>query len=262
MFIFRGFVRLSLLLTVAAWLVTGITDCRADDTPRLTGSYVGAFMPAGSLTFLNAAIPYIEQDNHRRLAGEVVINGNTAVHFPVQGTIAANGFCNTISTGPNNHAVIRTSWEKFGNGAGGLRGSATFLINHVRVEGTLFFFRPMTTGNTPRLNVLGHYAGTFTNKTNGAAGTVTTQIRDGTSNTLLMDLSFSNGQSFASVGDVASDGTFVGMGMNAKGNFAIIRGYIEQDNLRRPSRLIVDVQIKTPGGQTLETNSIIAILIG
>ncbi len=118
----------------------------------------------------------------------------------------------------------------------------------------------MTTTNRP--NVQGSYAGTFTNLVSHATGSVTAQISDGTSNVLSLNLRLGNGQPFACVGDVASDGTFAGMGISPQGNFAIIRGYVEQDNLRRPTRFIGEVQIKSSLGQLLETNSIIAILIG
>lgn len=237
---------------------------QALDVPNARGSYLGGFQAKGQVSVRPAFIPYIEQDNLNRVTGEIVLSGTTPLHYPILGVINASGACSCLSTNPNQKLAYIARWEKFSYGAGGLFGRGTYQIAGKNVDGVSFFFRPMNLGNVVRPNIRGNFAGTFSNTT-GTPGTVVAQITDGTSNTFTLNLVFTLNRvatAYASIADVAPDGTLVGMGVGPDGSLAIIRGYIEQDNLNRPTRFIGEVQIKSTLGRPTVVNSIIAILIG
>lgn len=261
MFIRRTIFRTAGLLCAFIFLPSW---CQAQSVPNAKGSYLGGFQAKGQATVRPALIPYIEQDNLNRVSGEIVMSGATLLHYPILGVINASGACSCLSTNPNQKLAYIARWEKFSNGAGGLFGKGTYQISGKNVEGVSFFFRPMNLGNTPRPDVRGNFAGTFAN-TSGTPGTVVAQISDGTSNTFTLNLVFTQNRvatAYTSIADVAPDGTLVGMGIGPDGSLAIIRGYIEQDNLLRPTRFIGEVQIKSTVGNPTVVNSIIAILIG
>ncbi|MFT3881391.1 MAG: hypothetical protein QM703_17215 [Gemmatales bacterium] len=252
------------MLTLLCVLAISTTPSWGAVFPSLQGSYLGGFQLMGTSAPVAAILPYIEQDNLGRLTSEIALAGTTPQRFPMRGTISPSGICTIVGTNAATPLVLHTTWEKFSYGAGGLYGSGTLPLTGGKKDGALFFFRPMQLGNTPRPNVRGNFAGGYQSNT-GAAGTVTAQISDGTSNTFTVKLSFTQGQqtvTFASLGDVAPDGTFAGMGVSPDGSIAVIHGYIEQDNLRRPTRFVGTVEIKSVLGKPSVTNSIIAILIG
>ena len=249
----------------AVFLCSVSQNVVAADAPNLRGSYLGTFQPQGTSNLITTILPYIEQDNVLRINGQFVTQRSTTEIFPFRGIISPTGICTVVSTIPTKPLVLRSTWEKFSNGAGGLFGTANLPFASGKTDGAIFLFRPMALGNTPRPNVKGTYSGNYTTRNSPAAGSVITQITDGTSNTFTVNLTFVQGQQslgFACVGDAAPDGTFAGMGISPDGRFAIIRGYIEQDNLRGGLRLTAEVQIKNALGQTTSVNSIIAILIG
>ncbi len=250
---------MSFRMSLAVWITMAGTVLFAQDVPNLSGSYLGAFLPAGATSPHTAILPHVEQDNLRRLTGSLVVGQST---FPLAGTIAASGHCTCIGSGDDKF-VYQAQWEKLGNGAGALFGNAAITTRDGKSTGTLFLFRPMTT--TARPAVQGSYAGNYRSTVSGVTGSVAVQITDGTSNTLVLNLAFTSGRTtthYACTGDVNSDGIFVGIGIAVDGSVAIVRGYIEQDNLRRPLQLNAEVQLKSPAGKLLDTNSIIAILIG
>jgi len=260
MFILHRFFCLGLL--VPLFLATSVS--LADDVPNLRGSYLGAFVPAVASSMRSAAIPYIEQDNLRRLSGDLILDGNTPVRLPLAGTLADSGICTIFGSGPDGKLVYQAQWEKLGNGAGALFGTAALTTGGVKSNGTLFLFRPMTLGTDPKPNVRGSYAGSYRSTITGATGSVAAQIIDGTSNILTLNLGFTSGRvttQFTCAGDVGSDGLFVGIGVGADGVIAVVRGYIEQD-LRGRLQLVGEVQLKSAAGKPIDTNSIIAILIG
>ncbi|MBL8822706.1 MAG: hypothetical protein JNJ77_08980 [Planctomycetia bacterium] len=237
----------------------------AADVPNLRGTYTGVLLDTASRTVRGVSIPYIEQDSLRRLSGDMIIDGTSNTRFPIAGTVAASGVCTCIGRSGETSLVYQAQWEKLGNGAGGLFGSASFQSPSLKSNGTLFLFRPMTAGTLPKPQVLGNYEGSFRSTITGVTGSLAAQITDGTSNTFTVNLAMTNGRittPYVCAGDVASDGLFVGMGVSADGSVAIIRGYIEQDNLRGGLQLIGEVQIKSAAGRPLDTQSIIAILIG
>lgn len=260
MFILHCFFRLGLL--VPLFLVTSISQ--AEDVPNLRGSYLGGYLPTGASAMRSAAIPYIEQDNLRRLTGDLILDGNTALRVPLAGTIADSGVCTIFGSTFDGKVVYQSQWEKLGNGAGALFGTAALTTGGVKSNGTLFLFRPMTPGTSPKPDVRGSYSGSYRSTITGATGLMAAQIIDGTSNTLTLNMAFSSGRvstQFACAGDVGADGLFVGIGVNADGSIAVVRGYIEQD-LRGTLKLIGEVQLKSAAGKPIDTNSIIAILIG
>ncbi len=260
MFILQRFFRLGLL--VPLFLATSIS--LADDVPNLRGSYLGAFLPAGTSTMRSAAIPYIEQDNLRRLSGDLIMDSNPASRLPVAGTLADSGVCTILGSTSDGKVVYQSQWEKLGNGAGALFGTAALTTGGVKSNGTLFLFRPMTPGTDTKPTVRGNYSGSYRSTITGATGLVAAQISDGTSNTLTLNLAFTSGRvtvHFVCAGDVGSDGLFVGIGVGADGSIAVVRGYIEQD-LRGTVKLIGEVQLKSAAGKPIDSNSIIAILIG
>ncbi|HQR09099.1 MAG TPA: hypothetical protein PLN21_19915 [Gemmatales bacterium] len=238
--------------------------CQAQTVPNARGSYLGGFQAKGQATVRPALIPYIEQDNLNRVSGEIVLSGTIPLHYPILGVINASGACSCLSTNPNQRLGYIARWEKFSYGAGGLFGTGTYQIAGKNVEGVSFFFRSMNLGNVARPDLRGNFAGSFSS-TAGTPGTVVAQITDGTSNTFTLNLVFTQNRvatAYASIADVAPDGTLVGMGIGPDGSLAIIRGYIEQDNLLRPTRFLGEVQIKSTVGRPTVVNSIIAILIG
>ncbi len=260
MFIRRTIIQAAGLLWTLLFLPTW---CQAQSVPDARGSYLGGFQAKGQTVVRPALLPHIEQDNLNRVSGEIVLSGPSPLHYPILGVITASGACSCLSTNLNQKLAYIARWEKFSYGAGGLFGTGTYQIAGKNVEGVSFFFRPMNLGNVARPNVRGNFAGTFSNAT-GTPGTVVAQISDGTSNTFTLNLVFTQNRiatAYASIADVAPDGTLVGMGIGPDGSLAIIRGYVEQDNLR-PTRFIGEVQIKSTVGKPTVVNSIIAILIG
>jgi len=262
MFIRRTFIRTAGLICAILFFSSW---CQAQTVPNARGSYLGGFQARGQATVRPALIPYIEQDNLNRVTGEIVLSGATPLHYPILGVINSSGACSCLGTNSNQRLAYIARWEKFSNGAGGLFGKGTYQIAGKTVEGVSFFFRPMNLGNTPRPDVRGNFAGSFSNAAGGTPGTVVAQISDGTSNTFTLNLAFTQNRvttAYTSIADVAPDGTLVGMGIGADGTVAIIRGYIEQENLNHPARFIGEVQIKSTVGRPTVVNSIIAILIG
>lgn len=242
-------------LSVLACLV--LTLPTLAQIPDLRGSYLGHFADPAKRTLHTATLPNMSQVNSRQLSGQLDVEGFNLVNFT--GVINSNNLCTCFGGGANPGFTFQARWEKLGSGAGAVFGTANLTQATGKNRGTLFLFRGMTPTTGTKPPVVGSYAGTIS-----GGGTVTTQITDGTSNTFHMALRLQQATTndFAMLGDVGVDGTVVAIGVNGAGNIAIVRGYIEQDNLRGTRQLVATVQIKTPGGVTLSTNSIIAILIG
>lgn len=241
-------------------------------TPNLQGNYVGLFVNPADGSVREANLAPLEQSRHR-VSGTLELEDGD---LPVNGAIDGAGRCSFSARKGATGMSCRMGWDTFGGGAGALCGEGTFSqaghrggARASRTSGTIVFFRPFTAPPAAaaysRLDVLGAYSGTFRNAA-GVEGGLTAQITDGTSNTLRVAIAFSSGgrtTSYLCVGDVAADGAFAAAGSAPDGTVAIVRGYIEQDNLLR-GRLALsgNVQLRTAAGRTLDTNSIIAILIG
>ncbi len=259
---------------VSRWLLLGmtfllVTGSQAADVPNLRGSYEGTFVNASSHNFQAALLPYIEQDNLRKLSGQLALDGFNPVTF--SGIINSNNVCTCFGSGAGTNFTFQARWERLGNGAGAVFGSANLPGSNGKARGTLFLFRGMTPTTGVKPVILGNYAGTFTTAGSTTGGTVVTQISDGTSNIvdgtsnirIALGLVKNNvANQFALIGDVGIDRSVVAIGVNANGQVAVVRGYVEQDNLRGTRQLVATVQIKSAAGVVLSTHSIIAILIG